>query len=183
MHAALYPPWPVLSIDPAPLYLPHFADRLAPFVEDLQGDRFHEAFRAWEASFLEGTPEAPDTGLWEQLRPRQHVALSYWRSLLRRDDALALQAGWEDLLAAIRVPTLILLADPPSPEDAAILRRMPTTTSEITPGLGHALHLADPVRFAERLTAFHGSVHAGQPLGVRDDAAWSAPRDDVERPG
>ena len=158
MHAALYPPCPVLAIDPAPLYLPHFAERLAPFAEELRGEAFQSAFRAWEATWLDGTPQAPETGLWEQLRPRQEVVLSYWRDLMSRDDALALQTGWEQLLVSIGVPTLVLLAAPPSPEDAAILDRMPTARVSVSKGLGHALHLADPARFAEQVRAFHASL-------------------------
>lgn len=158
MHAALYPPWAVVSVDPAPLYLPHFADRLEPFVDGLQGEDFLSCFRAWEATFLEGAPAAPDTGLWEQLAPRQATVLSYWRNLLRREDALELQPGWEQLLAAVPVPALVLLADPPTPEDEAILQSMPTAVVEVSPGLGHALHLADPRRFAARVRAFHASL-------------------------
>lgn len=162
MHAALSPTWPIISIDPAPLYLPHFTDRLAPFAERLQGADFQAAFREWEATLLEGAPSAPETGLWEQLRPRQAVVLSYWRNLFSRDDAVALQSGWEEMLASIAVPALILLADEPSPEDSAILRRMPTTVVEISAGLGHALHLADPARFAQRLREFHAASQSGR---------------------
>ena len=58
------------------------------------------------------------------------------------------------VLASIAVPTLICLANPPTPEDVAILGQIPTVTVEIYEGMGHWLHLVDPTRFAERLRSW-----------------------------
>jgi pimeloyl-ACP methyl ester carboxylesterase len=57
-------------------------------------------------------------------------------------------------VASITVPTLVLLADPPSVEDAAVLASMPSATVEVWGGSGHWLHLADPTGFARRLVAW-----------------------------
>jgi pimeloyl-ACP methyl ester carboxylesterase len=139
LYGAIRRPQSVDSIDPAPLYLPHLAASLDGAA--LRGPDFDSAFRAWEARFGPSPKGA--------FHPRQEVVLSYWAALL--DDPAAIQPGFEAALAAIAVPTLVCLGDEPSPEDAAILATMSTTTVEVFDGLGHFLHLADPDRFVNRL--------------------------------
>ena len=148
LHGALFGGPSVVAVDPAPLHLPHFADRVAPFAEVLRGPGFADGFRQWESGFAGAVQ---DSDLWEVIEPRQHVVLSYWAKLLRREDAVELQPRWEQALTSLAVPALVCLPHPASPEDAAILARMPTTTVEVFEGLSHALHLADPQRFADRL--------------------------------
>jgi pimeloyl-ACP methyl ester carboxylesterase len=149
VYGALHPPRAVVSVDPVPLYLPHFADSLAPYVERLRGGDYDAAFLEWEERFR--TDDVPAQNLRGTIRPRAEIGLSYWRSLLSRDDAEALQPLFNATLAAITVPTLVCLGDPPSAQDAAILSTMGSTTVEVYEGQGHFLHLIDPERFATRL--------------------------------
>lgn len=153
LHAALFGGRSVVAVDPAPLHLPHFAERVEPLADALRGPAFQEAFRDWEAGFV---GEAQDAQLWEALAPRREVVLSYWANLLRRKDAEELQPRWEQALTSLAVPALVCPPEPPSPEDAAILARMPTATVEVFSGLGHALHLADPPAFVDRLRQWVG---------------------------
>jgi pimeloyl-ACP methyl ester carboxylesterase len=144
---ALYAPRSVVAVDPVPLHLPHLADGLAPYADRLQGDDFEAAFLEWEHDrFGLDQPEA--------LHPCRETVLAYWSSTLRREDAEALQPQFADALAAIAVPTLVVLGDRPTPEDADVLATMSTTTVDVFDGLGHFLHLADAPRFADRLRAW-----------------------------
>ena len=147
LNAALFAPRSVVAVDPVPLHLPHLVDSLAPYAERLQGDDFVAAFREWEhAQFGLEAAEALD--------PKQSTVLAYWSGLLVREDAEAVQPRFEGALAAIAVPTLVVLGADPTPEDAAILATMSTTTVEVFDGLGHFLHLEDPQRFADRLRSW-----------------------------
>jgi pimeloyl-ACP methyl ester carboxylesterase len=151
LHAALHHPASVVAIEPVPLHLPSLSDSLQPYVPRFRSDDFEAAFLEWEAT--KGV--APFSG---GLAPRQEVVLSYWSRLLRREDAEQTQPQWEAALGAVSVPALVLLGDAPDGEDQAILDRMPTAQVEVTPGLGHFLHLVDPEGFCNRLREWVSSV-------------------------
>lgn len=152
VHAALHGPRSAVAVDPAPLFLPHAAAGLAPFRERLLGDGFDAAFAEWEARFdTSALPEPSRSSLVADRRPRQDVVLSYWRSLLDERAAAEAQEQYAAGLAAIAVPVLVCLADPPSAEDASLLGGMATATVEVHAGGGHFLHLVDPPGFAARL--------------------------------
>jgi pimeloyl-ACP methyl ester carboxylesterase len=89
------------------------------------------------------------------MTPRPEVIRSYWRGLFASPKVIAAsQPRFAAALASISVPTLVLLADPPSGEDADVLAGMPSATVEVWAGAGHWLHLADPRRFADRLVTW-----------------------------
>lgn len=155
LYGVVFGPRSCVAVDPAPLYLPHVAESLAPYRERLLGDDFEAAFHEWESGFsLDSVPEPQRTMLAESREPRAEVVLAYWRTLLDRSEAVVAQERFAAALAAITVPALICLANPPSPEDAQMLDSMTSATVEVYEGMGHFLHLVDPERFAERLRAW-----------------------------
>lgn len=155
LYSALYKPRSAVAIDPVGLYTPHLAAALLPYRDRLLGGDFDAAFAEWEAQFrIELVPEPLRTRLLHGTHPRQSVVLSYWRTLLDEDLPVTVQAQFADALASIQVPTLICLANPPTPEDEAVLARMTTTRVEVYAGLGHYLHLVDVKSFVARLRAW-----------------------------
>jgi pimeloyl-ACP methyl ester carboxylesterase len=154
LYGALFAPHSVVAIDPVGLYLPQLADRLSPYVARMQGDDFAAAFLEWEKQLLEPVPEPLRRALAGSMHPRAEVVLSYWSSLLRHEDAVATQAQFSTALAAITVPTLICLADPPTPEESVVLDELASATTEIYEGKSHFMHLVDPDTFAERIRAW-----------------------------
>ncbi len=157
LHGAVYGPRSIVAIDPVGLYLPDLADTLAPLAPRLRGGDFEAAFGDWEAGLLEPVPEDRRAGLQSAITPRAEVVLGYWSTLLDRADAVAAQAAFDAALAGITVPALVLLADPPSADDAAVLAEMQSATVEVYEGATHFLHLLDPDRFAERIRTW---IHA-----------------------
>lgn len=155
IHGALFGPRAVVAVDPVPLFLPHLADALAPYADRLEGDDFEAAFHEWEQNTfaLRELPSPLATELMSGVVPKQEVVLAYWAGVLRRPAAEATQEQFAAALAAVTVPTLVLLGAEPTPEDAAVLGSMPTTTTEVV-GDGHFLHLVDEARFADRLRAW-----------------------------
>lgn len=147
MHASLYPGAPVVAVDLEPLHLPHYADRLEPYVDGLTGDGFAAAYRAWRAVHTLGPVDRTPA-------LEQRVLLAWLKNLLRREDAVALQPGWEELLTSVRVPVLFLRSRAPSTEDAALLRRMASTELVVVPASDRPLDLDDPEGFARRLRDF-----------------------------
>lgn len=155
LYGVLYPPRSVVAVDPVHLYTPHLTERLAPLRDRLLGDDFDAAFAEFESGL--GTDLAPEpqrSTLVAGFHARPEVVRSYWRVVLDADEALAGQDRLSAALAALAVPTLVCLADPPTIEDAAILADMPTATVEVYQGMGHWLHLVDPTRFVDRLRAW-----------------------------
>lgn len=162
LFAALHPAQGVVAIDAVPLFLPHLAERLAPYRERLLGDGFDAAFQEWEERWFPTDRLPPGTGdaITGSRAPRRDVVLAYWQNVLSPEAAAAVQPGFAAVLGSISVPTLVLLAQEPSPEDAAMLGRIEHGVVEVWQGGGHFLHLVDPARFAERLAAFAVAVTA-----------------------
>jgi pimeloyl-ACP methyl ester carboxylesterase len=152
LYAALFDPRSVVAVDPIHLHTPSVTDSLAAYRDRLLGDDFDAAFEEWEARLRPDlVPEPQRSIVLSGFHPRADVVRSYWRVVLDREAAVASQARLSAALTAIEIPMLVLWADPPIADDAAILERMPTTTVEIRPDSGHWLHLADPVWFADRV--------------------------------
>jgi pimeloyl-ACP methyl ester carboxylesterase len=160
LYGALFAPRAVVAIDPVGLYLPHLAARLSPYVARMQTDDFPAAFLEWEEQLLDSVPEPQRTALADSMHPRAEVVLSYWSSLLRPEDAATTQTQFSAALAAITAPTLVCLADPPTPEDAAVLDELPSATVEIYEGMTHFMHVLDPDRFAQRIRAWMSDAPA-----------------------
>lgn len=151
VYGAIYGPCSVVAIDPVGLYLPDLAATLAPLADRLRGDDFDAAFAEWEAALLAPVPADRRAGLQADVRPRPEVVRSYWSALLDPADAEATQAGFTAALSGIPCPTLVVLADPPSERDAAVLAEVPSATVEVHQGGTHFLHLLDPDRYAGRI--------------------------------
>ena len=152
LSAALFAPRSVVAVDPVHLYTPHLCEHLAPFRERLLGDDFDAAFAEWEQTLdLGPVDDAERAAIFSGLHPRAETVRSYWRVVLDPVAAAAGQAPMTAALAGITVPTLVVCAATPTPEDTAILDQMATTTVEVVPGAGHFLHLVDPDGFALRL--------------------------------
>lgn len=158
VHAAVFGPRSIVAFDPVGLYLPDLAAGLAPYADRLRGDDFEAAFSEWEAELLAPVPAGQRAGLQAAIHPRQEVVLSYWSALLDPEETTATQAGFEAAVAGIAVPALVILADPPSPDDAAVLGLMETATVEVVEGGTHFLHLLDPDRFATRIADWTRSL-------------------------
>lgn len=155
LHGVLFPPRSVVAVDPVHLYTPHLSARLAPLRDRLLGDDFDAAFAEFEEGLrLDLVPEPQRSAIRTGFHPDPDVVRSYWRVVLDPAAAIAGQAQLSAALSALAVPALVLLVDPPTPEDAAILDDMPTATVEVHEGRGHFLHLADPDWFAARLRSW-----------------------------
>lgn len=165
LYGALFAPRSVVSIDPVGLHLPHLAASLAPYADRLRGEGFAAAFAEWEEQFqVELVPAQLREAMQHTAPPRQEVVLSYWQTALDPAACEAAQPAFAGALASITAPTLVCLAQPPTPEDAAVLATMPSTQVEVHVGKGHYLHLVDVEGFCRRLRQWvqaPGSVPAG----------------------
>jgi pimeloyl-ACP methyl ester carboxylesterase len=152
LYGVLFQPRSIIGIDPIHLHLPYLSTSLAPYRARLEGDEFEAAFAEWEGRLgLDLVPEPQRSVLTSGMHPRRDVVLAYWETVLDATRATGIQPQLADGLASITAPTLLLFADPPRPEDAAILERMASTTVEVWNGLGHFLHFVDPQRFVDRV--------------------------------
>jgi pimeloyl-ACP methyl ester carboxylesterase len=154
VYAATWPTRGVVAVDPVGLHLPTLSAALAPHrAELLDGDAVAAFWAFEEEHLLARSPSAPT--IRDGLAPRGEVIRSYWRSLLDAPDVVAArQTRFAAALASISAPVVVLLADEPSDEEAAVLAAMATATVEVWAGTGHWLHLADPPRFAHRVRAW-----------------------------
>jgi len=152
--AATFPTRTAVAVDPVGLHVPTFAATLAPYRDRiLDGDTL-AAFWEFETTYLP-TGNLSTGSIGRGMTPRPEVVRSYWRGLFDAPSIIAArQPRFAGAMASIAVPTLVLLADPPGVEDAAVLAGMASATVEVWPGAGHWLHLADPGRFARRLVAW-----------------------------
>lgn len=161
LHGALHRPAGVVAVDPVPLFLPHLADSVAPYLARLRSDEFHEAFAEWEAARfpVRHLPAAQRAEIRKaHVGASREVVLSYWANIVSREAAEGMQDRFAAALAAITAPTLVCVAETPTAEDRAVLDGMPAATVEVWEGAGHYLHLADPDRFADRVRTFAASL-------------------------
>jgi pimeloyl-ACP methyl ester carboxylesterase len=154
LYAATFPTRTAVAVDPVGLHVPALAAALTPYRNRLLDGDTLTAFRAFEDEhLLNGSPAA--ASIRQGMSPRAEVIRSYWRGLFDAPKVIAArQPRFAATLASISVPTLVLLADPPSAADAAVLDGMRSATVEVWAGTGHWLHLTDPPRFAHRLTTW-----------------------------
>jgi pimeloyl-ACP methyl ester carboxylesterase len=155
LYGVLHRSRSIVAVDPVHLYTPHLSARLAPLRERLLGDDFDAAFAEFETGLRPDlVPEPQRSALAEGFHPNAEVVRSYWRIVLDPDAAAGGQERLSAALATLCVPALICLADPPTPEDAAVLRDMSTAIVEVYDGMGHWLHLVDPPWFAQRVRSW-----------------------------
>jgi pimeloyl-ACP methyl ester carboxylesterase len=140
------------------LYAPPFALFIKAHAEELEGPGFDDVWsQVWAT--MDTHLLAPDAErlLDETSRPRQEVAIGYWRDLLDRPFA-DIDIWAASRLAAVRaagVPYLVVAGD-----DPGRLRRdwlaslLPDASVTVFPKSGQFPHLAHPLRFAETLAEF-----------------------------
>ena len=89
-------------------------------------------------------------------RPRQQIALGYWRQLIEQPagEVPAMIEHEAAALGASGMPYLYIAGDDlPRGYRQWLGVRLPAATVEVWPRTGHFPHLADPQRFARRLAA------------------------------
>ena len=158
LYSAMYQHRSAVMIDPVGLYLPDMVTMVEPFAQRLVGKDFETAFLEFEAMLMAPVPEAQRVGLQADIKPNRNVVLSYWETLLTPGAAEATQPSFSEAMAAIELPTLILLATEPSANDQQVLDQLPQATVEIHEGATHFMHLLDPVRYAERIRQWMHSL-------------------------
>jgi pimeloyl-ACP methyl ester carboxylesterase len=154
LYASTLPTRAAIAVDPIGLHAPTLATSLAPYRDELLGGDTITAFHAFEEDhLLAGDPRA--ASIRGGLTPRADTIRSYWRGLLAApEDVAGRQTRFAAAMASITAPTLVLLADSPSSEDADVLTKIRAASVEEWAGAGHWLHLADPQRFAQRLVSW-----------------------------
>jgi pimeloyl-ACP methyl ester carboxylesterase len=152
--AATFPTRTAIAVDPVGLDVPTFAAALAPYRNRILDGDTVAAFWEFETTHLP-IGNVSTASIRQGMTPRPEVIRSYWRGLFDPPKVIAArQPNVAAAVSSIAVPTLVLLADPPSVEDAAVLASMASATVEVWAGTGHWLHLADPRRFARRLVTW-----------------------------
>lgn len=160
LYGVLFQPRSIIGIDPIHLHLPYLSSSLAPHRARFESDEFETAFLEWEMQLgIHVVPEPQRSILIQGMHPRRDVVLAYWETVLDPSTAAGIQHQITDGLVSITAPTLLLFAEPPRPEDAAILERMTSTTVEVWDGLGHFLHFVDPQRFIDRVRTWIAHLH------------------------
>jgi pimeloyl-ACP methyl ester carboxylesterase len=166
LYAVRHPAAAVVSID-APVLIAPFAQFVQSLSGQLTGDGFEETWAMFrESMHIERVPEANRGLLSSGERATRQQVLTYWARILERaPDELT---RWVDeqleLARAAVLPYLVLHGDPVDAEERAYLHaRLPQAEIVVWPVGHHFPHLADPVRFAELLTAFA----AGLPVPLR----------------
>lgn len=154
-YAARHPSHGVVNID-SPLQVAPFITLLRSLGDRLRGPEFPALWQQiFYASFhVELLPPAAQDLVRSTCRPRQQVALGYWRQLIEQS-AGEVPAMIERGTAALRasgMPYLYIAGDDLDPGYRQWLGvRLPAATVEVWPRTGHFPHLADPQRFARRL--------------------------------
>ena len=160
LYGVLFEPRSIVGIDPIHLHLPLLTASLAPHRPRFESDEFDAAFLEWEMQLgIDLVPEPQRSILIGGMHPRREVVLAYWETVLDPTRAAGIQDQITDGLISITAPTLLVFAEPPRPEDAAILERMTSTTVEVWNGLGHFLHFVDPPRFINRVRTWVADLH------------------------
>ena len=143
-----------------PLQLSAFQGALQAAAPMLQGtpEEFASFIAMLFASMDGRLPSAQRARIAATSRPDQDVVLAIWDSVLASTPQ-ELDASVDALTSAIHVPYLSIHGIDPGPEYSVWLSsRVPTSTVEVWPDLGHYPHLVEPERFLARLTAFEQSL-------------------------
>lgn len=129
-----------------------FVQQLAPA---LRGLDFVSAFEPFEAGIGVGKLSEPERGrVLTTQRIDQQVVLDHWDKVLNESPA-GLQAEIDALLDRVEVPYLWLAGGPVDAADRDhLLAHVPQAHIETWSSLGHMAHLAEPERFADRVSQF-----------------------------
>lgn len=154
-YASQAPVRGVVNVDQS-LRLGDFAADLQPLAEALRDPAtFHDTFNAVLGAL--GVPDTLDPRYLTYLDDlhrgaRQKVVLGVW-GLVFDSPPAELTAIAESLLGSLRVPYVAIHGSDPGPGYAEWLAAaLPAATVEVWEGAGHYPHLADPGRFAARVS-------------------------------
>ncbi len=157
VYAALYTARAVVNID-QPMHLGSFAAMLGPDPERFRDERFTEAFDEFAAQLgIDQVPEPRRTALLADIHPRQEVVVAIWADILD-GNADTVQPLLDAALVTIACPYLAIYGRPLSEVARTAMDQIPNVTVEVWDGLGHLLHLVDPVRFVQRVADFEETL-------------------------
>lgn len=157
VYAARFPARGVVNIDSSPVMAP-IASFIRSIAEQLRGPEFGALWQIFYDSFhVELLPPDAQEIVRSTCRPRQEIALGYWRALM--DDPIEQLTGMIEQtsarIAAAKIPYLYLAGADLDPDTQMWMDRQPfNPTVEVWRDTGHFPHLAHPTRFAERLVEF-----------------------------
>lgn len=158
VYALLHPAAGVVVVD-QPLDVAEWgSDVVAMKDRLLDPATFRDAFFEFIARFRgDLVPEERQALLTDHIDPRYEVVMAMWEPFLTGDahDATAQLAT---ALPDLAVPLLAIYANELSSRERRMLDLVPNATVEVWEGLGHFIHLSDPVRLANRLRPFAEGV-------------------------
>ncbi len=154
-YVTRHPSRGAVNID-SPLLVAPFINLLRSLGDRLRGPEFSAIWQhVFFASFhVELLPPAAQDLVRSTCRPRQQVALGYWRQLLEgpADEVPEIIEQESVALRASGLPYLYVAGSDLDPGYREWLdTHLPAATVEVWPNTGHFPHLADPHRFANLL--------------------------------
>ena len=153
-YAAAHDTRGVVNVD-QPLRVGPFAGFVQHLAPALRGQDFATAFQPFADSIGVGRlPHAERERVLTTQHINQQLVLDHWsKPLTENPDAL--QAEIDSLLDRVAAPYLWLVGDPVDKADHDhLLAHIAHAQIETWPTLGHMAHLAEPDRFADRVSQF-----------------------------
>lgn len=153
-YAAAHATAGALNVD-QPLRIGPFAGFVQQLAPTLRGPDFDSAFAPFVASIGVGRLSEPERErVLTTQRIDQELVLDHWDKVLTESPA-RLQAEIDALLDRVTVRYLWLAAGPIDAADRDhLLAHVPQAHTETWSNLGHMAHLAEPDRFADRVSQF-----------------------------
>lgn len=133
-----------------------FKRSVSPFEPRLRGDDFDAAFAEFVTTLRPDLVPAERRDMATMV-PDRDVVLGVW-TMIFETPAADLNAMVEPVLASYEVPYLAIFGKPISEEERHMLGLIPGATVEEWDQMGHFVHLVDPKRVAERISAFVESL-------------------------
>jgi pimeloyl-ACP methyl ester carboxylesterase len=163
IYAAHHRACGLVLVDQAP-YVRPFAAMVHQFEPALRGENFQAAFEPIRQTIgVEVLPEPQRTSILAGQRIDQDLILGYWDEMLRTTPD-ELQARIDGEMKAISVPVLGVFGQTiEATTREHLLGHLPSAEIEEWPGLGHMVHLMEPVRFARRLATFANKCFSTSP--------------------
>ncbi|MEC5192412.1 MULTISPECIES: alpha/beta fold hydrolase [unclassified Arthrobacter] len=153
-YAAFHESAGVLNVDQSTRVAP-FAGFLQQLAPALRGPDFADAFAPFAASIgIERLPEPEQGRVLTTQRIDQQLVLDYWSKPLS-DTPTDLQSGIDMVLDRVTAPYLWLAGGPVEAADREhLLAHVPQARIETWSNMGHMAHLAEPDKFAARVSRF-----------------------------
>jgi pimeloyl-ACP methyl ester carboxylesterase len=157
LYAALRPTRGVVAVGQS-LHVTPFASFLKQHATEIEGSGFDEMWqRLWTAMKPHLLPPRVERQLERSSRPRQDVAVGYWRDLLDRPlpDLSVWMSTRLRALRAARIPYHVVVGDQlDSGYHDWLASQLPQMTATVLPRSGHFPHVAYPRRVAELVASF-----------------------------